>query len=447
MSFWFADWPQHWRSAGVACALWCFAVPHPASAQIGMIGGTDGPSLTPPPVVADHDNPFAKPTRDYQALPIGGWLLYPSLFLGGLYDSNPAQSATTKTSSFGGRVVPSLLAEATDGINKSTYYGMMDARAYSADTASTYDTISARTGFMQKYQPTADLVVNAQADYTRQRDLFSTFGIDNSVNTLNPTAIGLSPTANPITYNQYSATASVQKTFGAAFLTLGGSAVDIAYDNTGTPGAPSPNGVTYTGVGRGGVWFTPALYAYAEGSVDQRHYSTSEFNSSGYRAVGGIGTDQLGLFKGELYGGYQVEQFDFSPLGNVASSVFGGSIYYYPLPELTLRASVNELLGVSLAAAAPGALGTSTKADTALVQATYSLAKEWMASARFGYIRTSYTDVVRTDNAWTAGGTVTYSVWQNFGITLDYQYVQLASNVPLQSFTRNVVTLGLTYRY
>jgi hypothetical protein len=446
MSFWFADWPQQLRSAAFACALCCFAFPHLASAQVGMIGGVDGPSLTPPPVVAGHDDPFAKPTRDYQALPVEGWLLYPSLFAGALYDTNPAQSPTNKPSSFGGRVVPSLLAEATDGINKSTFYGMLDARGYSADAASTNDTVSARTGFIQRYQPTPDWVVNAQADYTRQRDLFSTFGIDNSVNTLNPTAVGLSPAVNPIAYNQYSATTSVQKTFGPAFLTLGGSVVDIAYDNTAA-GAPSTDGATYTGVGRGGFWFTPALYAYAEGSVDRRHYSTGEFDSSGYRAVGGIGTDQLGLFKGELFGGYQVERFDFSPLSSVSSSVFGGSIYYFPLPELTLRASVNESLGVSLLSEAPGALGTSTKADTALVQATYSLAKEWMASARFGYIRTSYTDLTRIDNAWTAGGTVTYSVWQNFGITLDYQYIQLASNAPLQSFTRSVVTLGVTYRY
>src|SRR5260221_10711979 len=165
MSSWFADWPQQWRSAGISCALCCFAFPHLASAQVGMIGGAEGPSLTPPPVVVEHDNPFARPTRDYQALPIGGWLLYPSLFVGGLYDTNPAQSATSKTSSFGGRVVPSLLAEATDGINKSTYYGMLDARAYSADAASAYDTVSARTGFIQRYQPTADWVVNAQADY------------------------------------------------------------------------------------------------------------------------------------------------------------------------------------------------------------------------------------------------------------------------------------------
>jgi hypothetical protein len=63
------------------------------------------------------------------------------------------------------------------------------------------------------------------------------------------------------------------------------------------------------------------------------------------------------------------------------------------------------------------------------------------------YVRTDYTDIVRTDNAWVMGGTLTYSVWQNFGITLDYQYMQETSNVPLQSFTREVVTLGGTYRY
>jgi hypothetical protein len=441
-----AGWPQWIRRVGIACALCCVAIPQLASAQVGILGGNDGPALMPPPVVVDRDDPFAKPTREYQALPLGGWMLYPSLFVGGLYDSNPSQSAGKGSGSFGGRIVPSLLAEATDGINKSTFYGTLDGRAYTADAATAYDTISARTGFIQQYRPTADWAASAQGDFTRQRDLFSTFGVDNSVTTLNTTAVGLSPTINPITYNQYSGTASVQRTFGEMFFNLAGSAVDIVYDNAG-PGAPSPDGTTYTGVGRAGLWFTPALYLYTEGSLDRRNYSTSQFNSSGYRAVGGIGSDQIGLFKGELFGGYQAEQYDFAPLGSVASSVFGGSVYYYPLPELTIRASVNQSLGVSLLSQLPGTLGTSTKADTALLQATYSLAKEWNVSARFGYIRTSYTDVSRIDNAWTAGATISYSVWQNLGITLDYQYVQLASTAPLQSFTRNVVTLGLTYKY
>jgi hypothetical protein len=81
------------------------------------------------------------------------------------------------------------------------------------------------------------------------------------------------------------------------------------------------------------------------------------------------------------------------------------------------------------------------------LQATYALAREWAASARFGVIHTEYVDTGRLDDAWMGGATVTYSVWQNFGLTLDYQYIQLNSNVPLQGFNRNVVMLGGTYKY
>jgi hypothetical protein len=219
-------------------------------------------------------------------------------------------------------------------------------------------------------------------------------------------------------------------------------------------GAPSPNGTTYTGIGRGGFWFTPYLYAYLEGSVDQRRFADDHFNSNGYRTVGGIGTDQIGLFRGEVYGGYQSERHDFAPLGTVNGGVFGGRVYYYPTRELTISASVDESLGVSLLEMVPGALGTNTRATSALLQATYALAREWAASARFGYIRTDYVDTIRRDDAWTGGATVTYSVWQNFGLTLDYQHVALTSNVPFQgpfltptAFTRDVVTLGGTYKY
>jgi hypothetical protein len=222
--------------------------------------------------------------------------------------------------------------------------------------------------------------------------------------------------------------------------------VDIQYDSS-PAGAPSPDGTTYTAISRGGFWLTPFLYAYGEGSVDQRRYTTDVFNSSGYRAVGGIGTDQLGLFRGEVFGGYQSERFDSGVLSTVDGTVFGGRVYYYPLRELTIAASVDESLGVTLLAAAPGAPGTSTRATSSLLQATYSLAQAWSASARFGYIRTDYLDTTRLDNAWTAGATITYSVWQNLGVTLDYQYIQVTSNVPLQGVTRDVITLGATYKY
>jgi Putative beta-barrel porin 2 len=427
----------------VGAVLTCASLASPSWAQ-GI--GVNVPA--PPTVITDRGDPFSQPNRDYSALPVGIWLLYPTVFAGAIYDSNVRQSATDKTSSWGARLVPSLLAEATDGIHKTTLYGMADVRLYTDHQADNADTTAARAGFMQRFQPMPDLVFNVQGDYTRQRDLFSTFGIDHSVTTLNPTAIGLAPVTNPVAYNQFSAVASVQKSFDRAFVSFAASVVDINYDTRRDLLAPSPDGVTYTGTARGGFWFTPFLYAYAEGSVDQRRFSDDLFNSSGYRTVGGIGSDQIGLFRGEIYGGYQSEHHDFAPLGNVNGAVFGGRLYYYPTRELTISASVDESLGVSLLeSVVPGILGASTRATTALVQVTYALAREWAASARFGYIHTDYVATIREDDAWTAGATITYSVWQNFGLTLDYQHVQNSSNVPLQSFSRDVVTLGGTYKY
>jgi Putative beta-barrel porin 2 len=435
-----------WRIA-VGAALLCASLASPSAAQVGAFGGPAGPALTPPPVISDRSDPFARPSAD-GALPIGIWLLYPTVFAGAVYDSNVRQTDIDKVSSWGARLVPSLLAEATDGIHKTTLYGMADVRLYGDHDADNADATAARAGFIQRYQPMSDLVFNVQGDYTRQRDLFSTFGIDHSVTTLNPTSIGLAPVANPVAYNQFSAAASVQKSFDRMFISFAGSVVDINYDNHRDQFTPSPDGVTYTGTARGGFWFTPFLYAYAEGSVDQRRFSDDLFNSSGYRTVGGIGSDQIGLFRGEIYGGYQSEHHDFAPLGNVSGAVAGGRLYYYPTRELTISASVDESLGVSLLASVlPGFLGSTTRATTALLQVTYALAREWAASARFGYIHTDFVGTFREDDAWTAGATITYSVWRNFGLTLDYQHVQNNSNVPFQGFSRDVVTLGGTYKY
>ncbi len=418
-------------------------------AQVGALGGPAGPTLSPPPVAVDRADPFVKPGREYGALPVGMWLLYPTVFAGLIYDDNVNQNPGGKSSSWGGRIVPSLLAEANDGIFKSTFYGMADARVYGNNDANNADTVAARAGFIERYQPMLDVAINAQGDYTRQKDLFSTFGIDHSVTTLNPTAVGLMPVANPLAYNQFSTTASIQKTFNRAFVNFGGSVVDIRYDHNPDPTVPSPDGITFTGVGKGGVWFTPFLYGFVEGQADRRRYTNSQFDSSGYRTVGGIGSDQIGLFRGEVYGGYQSERYDFAPFGTVSGTVLGVRGYWYPTRALTIAGSVDELIGVSLLqpVPVPGAVGSATKATTALLQVTYALAQAWAASIRFGYIRTDYVDTSRLDEAWMGGATITYSVWRNFGLTLDYQYIQLDSNVPLQGFARNVVMLGGTYKY
>lgn len=403
----------------------------------------------PPPTIAGHVYQPAFPSRAYTAMPIGGWLVYPTFFGGALYDSNPNQAPSGNNGTAGFRFVPSVLAETENGIEKTTLYGTADGRVYTnpGTGINSVDTVAANAGMIEKYQPLPDLAFRAQGDYLRQKDLFSTLGITPGVTYLNPTGIGLSPTIQPLSYNQFTGTVSVQKTFYRAFASLDGSVVGIVYDRfSGLP--PSPNGITYTGTARGGFWITPFLFTYAEGSLDERSQSTSALSSSGFRTVAGIGTSRIRLVRGEVYAGYEQEAYRAAGIGTVNSLVLGGRGYYYPTPSLTLEASVDEALGASLLVpTAVSLVGTATQVTTALAKATYSFGPEWLASGRGGYIHTDYVNSFRRDDGWTVGGTVTYSIWRNIGLTLDYQHLELSSNIPFQSFSRNVITIGGTYKF
>ena len=92
-------------------------------------------------------------------------------------------------------------------------------------------------------------------------------------------------------------------------------------------------------------------------------------------------------------------------------------------------------------------LGTATRVTNVIGTAQYNIAQQWAASGRGGYIHTDYIDNTRRDDAWTIGGTLTYRLVQNIGLTLDYQHVDLSSNVVAQSFSRDIVTVGMTFKY
>ena len=126
----------------------------------------------------------------------------------------------------------------------------------------------------------------------------------------------------------------------------------------------------------------------------------------------------------------------------------GGKVSYFPLPELTMSASLDQTIGTTLLAASPTSpLGTSTQGSSFLAQANYALAPEWTLAGQGGLALTTYGGINRRDTAWTAALNVTYKVWQNFGLTSQIQRTVLDSNVPQTAFTNNVVSLGVSYVY
>ncbi len=397
-----------------------------------------------------------KPNRDYNGLPVGGWMFYPGLTAGVVFDDNIFQTSTNRIARFGTRIVPTVRAVRDEGIHQLTVYGTADAKLYAG--ASAADTVTARAGFAHKYEAMRDLVFRFQGDYTRQTDPFNAAG-GGSYNAATNNPFATSPIVNPFPYNQFLGSASVVKMFNESFVSLRGSISHIAYDNsTGLAGSTStvpPNGSIYAVTGRAGYWVSPLFYAYVEPTLDWRRYTVTTSNSNGYRVVGGLATDRLGLYRGEIFAGYQAQRSDQavvlgSASTSVSGTVFGGRLIYEPTRFLTIRASLDETLGVSQVTDASAPPGTSTRMTTAMLQADYAMSRVWTVGGRIGYINTSFVTGLtdpRHDNSWLAGIKYSYTFSPNLGLTLDYQYINLDSSIPLVGFSRNVVTLSGTYKY
>jgi hypothetical protein len=408
------------------------------------------------------------PTGEYkEGLAVGGWMLYPSLFVGGVYDRNfnQAPGAQVNLGDNGAtlRVSPRLIGTYDDGgMHKTTIYGIADGQFFNADT------IAATAGVTHTYTPTEDLILDFYGNYTRQTDIFNS-ALQFNNNAIGPPAtanvnlpiilnpFGTTPSVNPIAYNQFTGSAAVTKTFDQAFMTVRGTAFDIVYDHSDSIPAPfqtTHDGASFWLSGRVG-YNLAAAYVFAQGDGIFQRFNNSLFDTNGYRVIGGIGTnDANSLIKGEIYGGYQFqhqEQQNVSvsnPPQDVSGGVFGGRLTYMPTEYLTVVAQVDEIFGMATQVAPTVPQGDPTRTTTGVLQATYAMAPDWSVGGRIGYTEGTFIGVSGlNNNGWLFGASFNYEIWRNLLLTLDYQYTNVRSDAMFGDFTRNQYTAGLTYKY
>jgi hypothetical protein len=386
-------------------------------------------------------SPFAEPSRDYTGVPAGAWMLYPTLLTGVVFDDNVYQTSSPRPAA-GWRLNPGLIAIDDDGIHKTAVYGTFNAQLY--PSAPDANVINGDIGFVNVWEAERDLTFRVQGDYTRLTDIYS--------NGVILTPSGPASIISPQEENQFTGSASVSKALGRFFASLGFQAQALTYDNVADSVGQSfsqryRDGQIYTLAGRAGYWIGPAVYAFAETSGDWRHYTASDYDSDGYRAVAGLGTDRISLLRGEIYAGYQQQDYSDPRFGTVTDPVVGGKIAWYPTRALTLTGTLDESIGDSTVYTPSNPIGSSTEATTSTLKADYEISQQWSASGQVGWSHIDYVHSPRVDDVVITDLRVNYKVFRNFGVALDYGFTRVDSNAVGASFTRDVVTLGATYKY
>ena len=383
--------------------------------------------------------------------PIGPFLVYPELTLGGVYNDNLYPAATTRQASFGYRFAPSIAAVDDEGLRKSSLYFNADAEIYPGAgpevPAADKRAVSIAAGAQQGWTPTPDLSLQADVGYTRQNALLQAPVFPETRFAIAPEALNLTNGA------QFSdlleAQASIEKTLGHGFFVRAGAGLQsLAYESSGESGQAPAGGQDYTASLRFGYTLTPTLSGFVEGDVDRQLRSPVAADSDIYRAVAGVSSDLISLFRGEIYGGYQRQVSPSGAFAAISAPTYGAHIYYYPTPYLTLSASLDQTfafatgLPATTAAASPDVL-------QARLEANYALAAYWRATASLAWAQaTVSTTPASRETAWIANARFDYNFWRNLDITLAYQFADLAAQGgALRSYDQNLTTLGLTYKY
>jgi len=420
-------------------------------------------------------------------VPVGEWLIYPSIRLYSIYSDNLFLAPSAPISALGFGATPSVTAQWTNGIHTTTIFADVDTQRYPTDNL--IDTFNREVTFTQKYAPLPDLTFTVLGDYSHTTVTSSlTSSIPSAISTpvtsptrlpdgntelpngeiISPTGqvvgnINGGSTANGISvvnpFDQYTTTASVSKIFNDAILSVTGSLAQTDYQFLQNPGSLQAYSsfTTQTLTESGSIALGPLFYAYSNGAFSARSLGEGiDPYSQSYRILGGLGTRQFGLFQVSIYSGYQGSNGDTS--GAAGGELYGGRISYYPTLAWTITVSIDETINkaamgaVSTQALAVDSpeqipLSSSTRIIHPALQTQYQIAPKWTAIGNFSYTQIDYYGSPRVDNAWQADAQLNYEIWRNMTLGWEYEYTTILSNVPGESAKRNYLMMSANYRF
>ncbi|MDX7953519.1 outer membrane beta-barrel protein [Lichenihabitans sp. Uapishka_5] len=367
----------------------------------------------------------------------GGFLAWPSIGVGAVVDSNPFQRRRPGRAEPGLRLTPRLLVERQGGVHATVLYGAADTQLYPAQPDA--DQLEGRVGVLHDWAPRRDLILRLQGEVAQVRDR-----IDNSA------AVFGRDRGRPLGTRDATLAASVQKTFGLAFATLGGAVSKASFTDGATRGSASTLGLsaqTRTDVkARFGLPLGPALFVFAEPAANWRTLDAAPERSHGTRLVAGLGSERIGLLGGEVYAGLQRQDYSTRPRP-IAEPVFGSRLSWWPSPAWTVSFTVDRALDQA-AVGTPGApLGTPLDVTREAVTLRAAPSASWSAELDLQHAALRYLGTARQDDLLSLDATLVVPWRHDLDLLADLRLVRLRSSLPAASYGRAVATLGARYRY
>jgi hypothetical protein len=375
-----------------------------------------------------------KASRENGELAIGDILFSGSLIAGGVYNDNLYSSRFNKTSDFGYNLSPSFTLHRDVGLHSTTLSGSMNNQFYVRNSDGNVN--SGGLSLSHVYEVERDLIVYLQGHVGR------------NVNQTPIQTVNSAFQFKPAYYNEEYFSGSVEKSFDRISVGVGASVLGQQYEDfSDTTGrryyTKDYNGTNKMVTARVGYAITPVIQAFVQPSYNWQNFDNRLYDSSGYSLTAGLRSDRIGLFRGEVYGGYQEQTFDNL---NVTSKgpTFGGSISYFPTRDWTFSASLSQSYGLTQGVAYQGGTGRSTSGS---LSANYIVSRTLNASGSVFYGRASYSRSNLEQASLGAGLQVNYMFTAHLGMNAGYSFTRVNYSQGQGGYDRNMITLGANARF
>ena len=424
----------------IAPAKWMLALLSAAMALTGISASQASDLFDPSPIAKAPTGVADRKRRDYDpfGFRMGSFIFYPTVLSSVGYDDNIFATRTNKTSDVVFHIIPSITAAGNFGKTSTSAYLTADGRISTRSSSLSAISPSAGWGFNTEIQ--RDLTVQGRVDYGYKLE-------DPSIT--NELA-GAGTVRDLVRYHDLSSSLSVNKSFDSFYLSAGAAVQLLRYeDATDVLGLPVRESLRDANLSnfvlRGGYEVMPGVKLFAEPSYNFRHYRASLFDSEGWRMVGGASMEFGRLVTGEVFAGYQRQ--DYENFNSISGFTAGGNVRWYPTELLTVSLRGDRTIQDS-GLVVGGANGRAAIVTSLSLQADYELLRNFILSPRIGYQHSDYRDGTgRRINLYTTGMTATYLFNRLMTGSLDYKFSKNDSNFLLNRYVRNQFTASLKAQF
>jgi hypothetical protein len=362
-------------------------------------------------------------------------MFYPSLAVGGLFDSNVFATNTNPRSDVALRINPVLGLQSLWERHEVNLLAEVRSDFYRENPGLD--------------QTDASLKGRARIDVTHDAAIltaFQTARLNEGVGTLSSPTGAVRPTPYDLIWGDV----TYRQEFNRLVGSIGLRADSYDYGSTVAQNGTiidqsNRDGQIYTAHGRLDYVFSPKLgmFTAVEGNKrDIRGTPATPLGSEGYRTLSGVGFELSHLVFAEIAAGYSSQQFDAPTLPTVAGPAYRAMLTWSPTRMIDVRFKAEQIF----TQAAPTD-GTGVQADAIQLGVDYEIWRNLVLSVAGTYERDKFIGQARRDNVLSSFTELKYLLNRFSSISLRHRYIDRDSTIPTSSYLKHEIGINVTSQF